>query len=75
MYFHSFFFYFVSGWTLEGKFAIKWFKGEQYPADFEIMAVEDEGDDDGDNEYILDNDSDSGGDDDDYGCFIYYLPC
>ena len=61
-----------SGWILEDdSYAIKWFDGDKYPSDFEIIAVNNEESDE-DDEVISNDDSDSDGDDDDdNGCFIY----
>ena len=60
------------GWILEDdSYAIKWFDGDQYPSDFEIMAVNKEESNEED-KVISNDDSDSDGDDDDdNGCFIY----
>ena len=65
-----------SGWIMQDDFnGIKWFHGDQYPSDLEIL-IEDDGDatEDGEYDYISSDDSDSDVDengDDFNGCFIY----
>ena len=55
-------------------YGIKWFHGDQYPSDLEIL-IEDDGDatEDGEDDYISSDDSDSDVDENEdvfNGCFI-----
>ena len=72
------------GWEMkDGMFDIKWFEGEQYPANIDITTVDNAATDDGNNDGDLeqqyasnvDENADDDDNEDDFNNFIYLLLC